>query len=250
MIVVGEISSNIEEEVAANRVAAHVEKLGLEPAELSPEYSYFSLPLCVVDAVYSISVKYRAVQNTVCRFCNYTGWANSGRDRYGNQPGQHKLSEFIEILNGKSPEAMAKDIFGNRQRTSSRNGILKAEACVLFTTALLESGIDDFRDISDPRVADAQNRVLAIPGQRSGISFKYFRMLAGDDSLVNPGRMVQRFVERATGEERINAKMAGKLVQLASDRLSESNRDWTPCRLDHTIWQFERATGEKQEITQ
>ena len=69
----------------------------------------------------------------------------------------------------------------DRQRTSSRNGILKAEACELFACALWEGGIEDFNDLSEARLANAEARVLAIRGQGSGLSFSYFKMLAGDD---------------------------------------------------------------------
>jgi hypothetical protein len=73
-------------------------------------------------------------------------------------------------------------LFANRQRTSSRSGILKAEAVYLFAKALLAAGINKFSDLRDRgKLTDAEMRVKEIPGQGSGITFKYFLMLSGED---------------------------------------------------------------------
>ena len=46
------------------------------------------------------------------------------------------------------------------------------------------AGVDDFADIRDATCALRAERAIGdIPGQRSGISFRYFMMLAGDGSL-------------------------------------------------------------------
>lgn len=36
--------------------------------ELPTEYNYCHLPLCVIDAVFSIGVRYQGVTNTISRF--------------------------------------------------------------------------------------------------------------------------------------------------------------------------------------
>mgnify|MGYP003466554474 CR=1 FL=1 len=40
-----------------------------EVVELGDEYFYASLPLCVIDAVYSIGVRYGSVRNVIRRYC-------------------------------------------------------------------------------------------------------------------------------------------------------------------------------------
>ena len=58
----------IEEiESLANHCRDH---LPLQDARLSDEYYYKSLSLCVVDAVYSIGIRYTITQNVVMKFCN------------------------------------------------------------------------------------------------------------------------------------------------------------------------------------
>ena len=48
-------------------------KLDLKNAKLSDEYYYSCLPICIIDAVYSIGVTYKSVQNTVSRYADYFG---------------------------------------------------------------------------------------------------------------------------------------------------------------------------------
>ena len=45
----------------------------LENLRLSPGYYYDSLPLCVIDAVFSIGVRYTSTQKTVKNYCDYFG---------------------------------------------------------------------------------------------------------------------------------------------------------------------------------
>jgi hypothetical protein len=72
------------------------------------------------------------------------------------------------------------EVFRNRQRTSSRSGILKAEAVYRFAGALVVCGIDTISDAADAeRMTGASKIIETIPGQGSGISFTYFCMLAG-----------------------------------------------------------------------
>ena len=61
-----------------SRLASLIEaETGALSVKLPREYSYKSLPMALVDAVFSIGVKYRAVENTVEHFCLYQspGWA-------------------------------------------------------------------------------------------------------------------------------------------------------------------------------
>jgi hypothetical protein len=47
--------------------------LPLKSATLGKEFYYASLPLCVIDSVFSIGVRYEGVINTVTRFSNKFG---------------------------------------------------------------------------------------------------------------------------------------------------------------------------------
>ncbi len=224
----------------ALRLADYIEKTDLRPFSLPEEYFYASLPLCVIDTVFSINVKYICAQNAVTRYCKYQDWTKFQKPRV---KGGHSISEFLTSLEGRSPEQLATDLFGNRQRTSSSSGILKAEAVQLFATALVKARIDDFSDINENRLISAKTDILKITGQSSGISFDYFRMLAGDDTLIKPDRMVQRYIEKALGvaPKEVDANKSRILLRGATQLLVERKYDWSPRRLDYAIWKRERG---------
>lgn len=227
----------------ARQLADYIIDTGLKPLPLPEEFFYASLPLCVVDAVFSIGVTYTSTANTVARFCERQDWAKSLSPDTPRQTGEHSIREFLALFDDLAPEQMADNLFGNRQRTSSRSGILKAEAVQRFAAVLLECGIDDFGDITDARLAIAETLIREIPGQRSGISFDYFRMLAGADNLIKPDRMVQRYIVRALAvkPERVTPVFAKELLTGAILALEQRGVYWSPRHLDYAIWT--RQTG-------
>lgn len=96
---------------------------------------------------------------------------------------------------------MAKQVYQNRQRTSTRNGILKAEAILRFAQITHEYGVEYLQDVEKILGnAEFEAEITHIPGQRSGISLRYFYMLAGSEDFIKPDRMINRFVCEATGK--------------------------------------------------
>lgn len=226
------------------RLANHIVETNLQQVELGPEFFYPSLPLCVVDAVFSISVTYKSTQNTVTRFCERQGWNQSPVKDGTRTRGEHSIGDMLDLLEGLTPDKMADDLFGNRQRTSSTSGILKADAVSRFCLALRNAGIDDFINLSADNLSDAESQVREIPGQKSGISFSYFCMLCGNDNLVKPDRMVQRYIARALSvkPEKVRPDRIGELMRRSVDLLISHGQEWSPRVLDHSIWSHERAS--------
>lgn len=222
------------------KLADNIVAVGLMPADAAQEYRYASLPLCVIDAVFSIGVRYISTQATVARFCEKTSWPKFAASRESRGAGSHGLSDLLSLYASISSEIAAEALFGNRQRTSTRSGILKAEAVRLFADALLRCGIDHFSDMTQDRIALAEAIILGLPGQGSGIAFDYFRMLAGNDDLIKPDRMVLRFVADALGLASLpSTRQAALLVRLAARELTDRSIVWTPLALDHAIWRYQ-----------
>lgn len=224
------------------KLADHVEAVGLVPSGVPNEYRYASLPLCTIDAVFSIGVTYTSTKATVARFCERHDWPKLAATREGRGAGPHGLNDLLHLYVGLEPEEAADRLFGNRQRTSTKSGILKAEAVRLFSDALVSCGIDHFDNINDERIEQAEGIILGLPGQGSGIAFDYFRMLAGNDDLIKPDRMVLRFVANALGlAAEPTPRQAALLVRLAARKLSVRNAAWTPLKLDYAIWQYQSS---------
>lgn len=207
----------------------------LAKATLSNSYYYSALPLCVIDAVFSIGGKYTSTLNTVLRYSSRFNIAPYNYQRT-HTPANHTISDFICILDAVGVNNSATTIYQNHQRTSSRNGILKAEAVYRFAKILQENGIESFADLNSASdLSFIGNCVKQIPGQKSGLSWQYFLMLAGDDSLAKPDRHVIRFIEKHLGFKPTITEAQQLLTDVVSI-LSSTYPNITVRLLDYTIW--------------
>lgn len=231
-------------------LTSHLEReLVLSDCSLPEEYFYSSPSLCVIDAVFSIGVRYEAVRNVVKRYCNHfdTRIYRSDRSILPEQCHQESISMLAERIRKIGAGVFSSQILMNRQRTSSKSGILKAEAVYQFADTLYRHGINTFQDISQFHKSDDENRkislnksITAIPGQRSGISLDYFWMLSGSDDLIKADRMITRFLEGALGCH-IDPPAARDLLRAASTELQKRYPSMSPRLLDYKIWEYQRA---------
>lgn len=212
----------------------------LNAAPTDAAYEYASVPLCAVDAVFSIGVRYESTERTVTEFCARHRWQRDGRGREK----EHTITEFLNILCQYENrwENMADHVFRNRQRTSSRSGILKAEATYRFAKVLQKFGVETFADVLNSGLrTDLRQAIKAIPGQASGLSYSYFMILAGNQDGVKADRMVTRFVADALGVRNVAPDLAEELVRNASRTLRPQFPMLVPSSLDNKIWKFQRA---------
>lgn len=214
------------------------EKLELSNIKMSDEYYYQSLSLCVIDAVFSIGVRYASTRQTVIKYCDFYGMKRI-RDNFKSLPvesDQESISKLIDKIEVKGVDVFTTEVFKNRQRTSTCNGILKTEAVLRFAKILREHNVEYLQDLSkiinNNRFED---EIKGIPGQRSGISLKYFFMLAGSSDFIKPDRMIIRFLESALNRK-MQLEEAQKLLRDASEILKAQFPSMTPKILDHQIW--------------
>ncbi len=227
----------------------HIEAtIDLTRAAKGPPSYWISLPLCVIDAVWSIQAKYETqVVPLIRRFCrsNTPKWEEETASKPTNDIGP-TLREFCDVLEARLKSGYTfETLFSNCQRTSSRSGILKAEAVHRFAKALLASGINKFSDARDhTKVEQAEKKVKEIPGQGSGITFTYFLMLAGNDGYVKSDTHIRRFVSDALSIEwsrLVSEKRAGELVREAAMRFANDYPGLTPVGLDFAIWNYQHT---------
>jgi hypothetical protein len=204
---------------------------------LPEEYFYNCLSLCVIDAVYSIGVRYEGVRNVVARYREFAGL--NGVRIPGGRDGE-RLTALASRIEQNGPEWFAENVFRNCQRTSTRNGILKSEAVLRFSHALAAQGVHVLRDLESVNVEAIEDAIRQIPGQRSGISFRYFLMLAGSDDLIKPDRMIQRFLA-ASLNRTVDVAECQSLVGGAVSILRDEHPELTPRLLDWLIWNHQRA---------
>lgn len=207
----------------------------LDTLGLSDAYYYSNLPLCVIDSVFSIGVRYTSTQNTVLNYCKAFGLTPYDRQR-SSEEHYHTISQLIANLEEMGIQNSATTIFKNRQRTSSTNGILKAEAVYRFAKILQSHKIESFADLySTADLASIELSVKQIPGQRSGLSWQYFLMLSGDDNLAKPDRHILRFIENQLGYKP-SIQEAQQLMAATVALLKPKHPYLTVRLLDYSIW--------------
>ncbi|HXG21430.1 MAG TPA: hypothetical protein VNN62_20445 [Methylomirabilota bacterium] len=220
-------------------------KLDLANAKLPDEYRYPHLPLCVIDAVFSIGVNYVSTKNTVDRFCQHVGISKTSKIYPPDIVEQFSIAELIELYNRYGVEGMAKIVYQNLQRTSTRNGILKSEAVLRFSETLLQFGVNYLQDVNkivgDPNFESA---ITKIPGQRSGLSLRYFYMLVGSEEYVKPDRMIIRFIRSIIGKSP-SIEEAHDIIVGTCEILKKEHPHLTPRLLDHLIWKYQREKEQK-----
>jgi hypothetical protein len=187
-----------------------------------------SLGLCILDSIWSIGVNYdRHVIPVLNRYRDLA--ATAGRDAGLDTPCD--LAMTIERLGG--PESFAGTV-KSRHRTSSTNGILKAEAVDQAPRLFCTNQIATAEDLA-ARWTDVKPQWHQIRGQRSGVSWKYLLMLAGIDG-IKPDRMIHSYIKNAIGVAVTN--------QEAIELLTSVQEAWpeprpTLLELDHAIWRYQ-----------
>ena len=219
----------------------------LASASLSPSYYYDSLPYCIIDAVFSIGVRYTSTQNVVKSYCAYYGLReyNTEQDHNGDT---HTISQMIEHIESVGIEKSADIIFKNHQRTSSRNGILKADAVLRFAKILQKYGIDTLDAVAAKAIPfEVEQEILRIPGQQSGLSLRYVYMLSGDDSQAKPDRHVLRFLKEQMGND-YSIQQAQDVLRDTVELLRGKYPHLTVRLLDYSIWNY-MAHRQKSKTT-
>ncbi|OBA98273.1 hypothetical protein A5666_22790 [Mycolicibacterium fortuitum] len=191
------------------------------------------LALCVIDSVQSTGVKYPSVENVVARYRDY----RRGEGGDPNTDGAAELLATFDELDG--PDGWSQKI-GNGNRTSSRGGVLKAEAIRDAARVLAAEGIETTVALlgtaeDEERLERLRKAWCAVKGQRSGITWHYLQMLAGIPG-VKPDRMICRFVADALKLPSVTTGFALEILTAAAEEMGMS-----PTDLDHAVWQWQRG---------
>ena len=77
------------------------------------EFSYKSIPLCVIDAVYSMGVRYESTKAVVEKFRLYLSTERS------ESADEYTTSDLLDLYSELGIEIITDSVFKNRQRTST-----------------------------------------------------------------------------------------------------------------------------------
>lgn len=207
---------------------------------LGSEFNYSSLVFCIIDAVFSIGTHYSGAEKAVK---NYAEKYNLSRYNAEIPQAEHRISDFINNCDTAGNfERLAENVFGNRQRTSSTNGILKSEACYDVAKVLKEHSIEtlsDFRDMTEETEKQVVAKIKQVKGQSSGIMIDYLFMLAGDENKFKPDRHLLSFISDTLEDN----NGITELIESAHRILKEKHPDLTVRHLDYLIWNYQRKAN-------
>jgi len=188
---------------------------------------YKSLPVCLIDCVYSLRAKYFAVTVPVVqRYANRYLHGN----KYAEGP---SLTEFAKEIEATGFEGFAAGVLNNRQKLSGR---LKSQVTYDVAKSLLSLGIqskEDFAQYPNPRLLE-----YVISGVR-GIGpagLNYLFMLAGDPNRCKPDTHIHQAIRDGIGHDVSDAECQ----IIFSDAVKELRTDYpdlTVRRLDGLIWE-------------
>lgn len=200
------------------------------------------LSLCLLDATYSIGLRYHAVVNPLVR--RYAASAEISPVLFKKEQLQatlspraeeQTLSDFLTSIEHLSDEEFAKEL-KSKNRTSSRGGILKSAAVRQIARVLVNEGVETLADVASllsdlERTAKVESHLERIKGSGTqGIRTGYIWMSAGDDSHVKPDRHVLKWLRQTLGHK-VSVAEARILLTHTAQELGQ-----TPWAVDHAIW--------------
>jgi len=210
------------------RLVVALQKLGSEELWSAPDGYPNSLGLCILDAIWSIGVNYDDhVVPVINRY-------RAHRSRGGFDADKDSAEDLRRTISENGFEAFATVVVENHQRTSTTSGILKAEACLRAATHFVNHSITTCEDFKE-RQSQVEAGWHQIPGQKSGISWRYLRILTGEPD-IKPDRMITRFIGAALNRE-VSPEESIELLKSAHSQMKIKADLRT---LDHAIWDFQK----------
>ena len=204
---------------------------------------YASVPICAINAIFSINTRFEAVLNVMERFCNYFNFEMMYEIKAKIPPinKQKSVTEVYNKVKDYDPNILSERIFQNRQRTSTSNGILKSEAVVRFLKILKDFGVEYYQNVPKLFFNETfEDCIKRIPGQRSGISLKYFFMLTGSKNLIKPDRMVLKFIKDAINLTLTPSEALSLVESTVKDLKKMGYKKMNARHLDNLIWNYQR----------
>mgnify|MGYP005792635887 CR=1 FL=1 len=208
------------------RFAAYCE----ENLDLNKEenYPYQSLPVCILDCVYSLRARYGSAVNVVKRYADVYGDANKSGDT---------ISMFLQRIEEAGGAEKFANTLDNHQKSGGKNAILKSVVCfqlAKYLRCLHIETTEDFQEFECPQLLE--NVVRSVKGMgEAGV--QYLFMLTGDKNRCKPDVYVHRCIQDACDHDISDAQcqiLFRDTVQVLREKHPELSL--TVRALDGIIW--------------
>lgn len=193
---------------------------------------YYSLPICIIDCIYSLRTKYFPVCVTVIN-----RYAFAYMENYRQNTNDY-LSNFIKHIDEVGGcKDFAEKILRNRQKLSGR---LKSEICYELAQKLLTlniNSLEDFQNYDNTAILETVIRSVKGIGQ-AGLNYLF--MLAGDPNRCKPDVHIHHCVRDACGKD-ISDEECQNLFTNTVEILKVDFPNLTVRKLDGIIWEKYQA---------
>lgn len=215
---------------------------GDETQWIEPEGYRNSIALCVIDSIYSTGSHYTSVIKVIAKYCAY-------RRAQGGEPTTDTADDLLRTFDELGDSVAWAQMVNNVKPAHTGTGaLLKAEVIYQAAQMLTNLGNSTTEQLASTHSdQDARERLMkawkGLPSQSSGVTFNYFLILAGYQS-VKPDRMILKFMDEHTKLD-ISTMTTTKATELIS-RVARAYPT-EPRKLDHVIWRF--ASGRNLRIS-
>lgn len=195
-------------------------------------YNYKSLPICLIDCVYSLRAKYYSVTIPVVK--RYA-------DRYMNgdvDSSEDTISLFLQHMDEIGHQAFADNVVKNHQKLGGN--IPKEEVCYKLAQYLHYLHIDtlkDFQQFESPELLEIVIKAVKGLGDAGA---NYLFMLAGDANRCKPDVHIHHCIKDACGCN-ISNEECQTLFTDAVAIMREEHPGLTVRMLDGIIWRKYQA---------
>lgn len=194
-----------------------------------------SLVFCVIDSIFSIRAKYFPTTINVLERTANALKLESRFDECG-------VRDFLDVYENTSGVELAEKVFGNKQRTSTNHGILKAQAVKDALLMFRSFGINDINDFNEANTRGIiESQWLQIKGQSSGVTWRYLLMLTGNQNEFKDDTHIYNFFIDKLGYSLKPGNDYEKLKKafiIEHAKVTERFNGITIALLDNLIWKY------------
>ena len=196
---------------------------------LSLPNNYKSLPMCILDDVFSLQADYDVV---VMRVTEWYARDFLNGDRYAEG---HTLSEFMNNIDASpNRQAFTDAHLGRRNKSCNR---LKIELCYELARKLRCLGIETIEDFRNYEYPDMIEIIIRSVKGLKDQAVNYLFMLAGDTSRVKVDTHINKCVSAVFGTTFDN-ETTQDLFTRTVEILVSNHPGLTVSRLDNIIWTY------------
>lgn len=209
---------------------------------ISDEFHYSSLPLAMIDAIFSIRARYTTTKQVVQRYCDTYKIVQFYNERPEKGFIEHTTSDYIRNADNEGGCDKLAEKALNIQKIAGR---LKAQNVYDWAVIFKRHGIETLNDFNAKMTASIEAELKRVKGQGGdAVAIPYLYMLCGNMDKCKPDTHLLHYLSDAT-KRTVIASEAQELMTQVAKELCKDNAYITVRLLDYTIWKNQSNGGNK-----